>query len=79
MNIDRIGVSMDAGAVTPGGPVETYPEKDVVVHAVTRVTGYDFGREPAYRHPLTRVHGGHCGQGGQAYGQCCHSGPQWLS
>jgi osmotically-inducible protein OsmY len=39
VNADRIGVSLDAGAVTLSGQVETYPEKDVAVRAVTRVAG----------------------------------------
>lgn len=39
VNADRIGVSLDAGAVTLSGQVETYPEKDMAVRAVTRVAG----------------------------------------
>jgi osmotically-inducible protein OsmY len=39
VNADRIAVSVDAGAVTLSGQVETYPEKDLAVRAVMRVTG----------------------------------------
>ena len=39
VNADRVGVSLDAGAVTLSGQVETYPEKDNAVRAVMRVAG----------------------------------------
>jgi len=39
VNADRIGVSVDAGAVTLSGQVETYPEKEAAMHAVMRVRG----------------------------------------
>jgi osmotically-inducible protein OsmY len=36
---DRVGVSINAGAVTLSGQVQTYPEKDAAVRAALRVRG----------------------------------------
>lgn len=39
VSADRIGVSIDQGAVTLSGHVETYPEKEAATHAAMRVSG----------------------------------------